>query len=156
MRWSRSYAVESFSKATLATTEARAFEEAWRRICYGAFLVSREAARKMVPLGRGSILLAGATSGTKGRKGYINLAVGKFGLRALAQVMASELGPQGVHVAHVVIDVISQNRMRRVPSRKFSPWNWRKPFTCCTGQPRSCWTSEIDVRPSNETFWEHC
>jgi NAD(P)-dependent dehydrogenase (short-subunit alcohol dehydrogenase family) len=126
------YAVQSFIPGTLLTTEACAFEEAWRGNCYGAFLVSREVARRMVKLGRGSILLAGATSGTKGRKGYINLAVGKFGLRALAQVMASELGPQGVHVAHVVIDGGIRESGEPVPDRKLSRSNQRKPFSCCT------------------------
>jgi NAD(P)-dependent dehydrogenase (short-subunit alcohol dehydrogenase family) len=150
------YAVQSFSPGTLITTEACAFEEAWRGICYGAFLVSREAARKMVPLGRGSILLAGATSGTKGRKGYINLAVGKFGLRALAQVMAGELGPQGVHVAHVVIDGDIAEADEQSDEPQIDPIELAQTFYMLHSQPRSCWTSEIDVRPSSEVFWEHC
>jgi NAD(P)-dependent dehydrogenase (short-subunit alcohol dehydrogenase family) len=150
------YAVQSFSPGTLITTEACAFEEAWRAICYGAFLVSREAARRMVQLGRGSILLAGATSGTKGRKGYINLAVGKFGLRALAQVMASELGPQGVHVAHVVIDGDIAESDEPSAEPQIEPLELAQTFYMLHRQPRSCWTSEIDVRPSGEVFWEHC
>ncbi len=150
------YAVESSFRGTLVTTEACAFEEAWRRICYGAFLVSREAARRMVQLGRGSILLAGATSGTKGRKGYINLAVGKFGLRALAQVMASELGPQGVHVAHVVIDGDIAESDEPSTEPQIQPLELAQTFCMLHRQPRSCWTSEIDVRPSSETFWDHC
>jgi NAD(P)-dependent dehydrogenase (short-subunit alcohol dehydrogenase family) len=150
------YAVQSFFPGTLITTEACAFEEAWRAMCYGAFLVSREAARRMVQVGRGSILLAGATSGTKGRKGYVNLAVGKFGLRALAQVMACELGPQGVHVAHVLIDgdIAESNEPRAEP--QIDPLELAQTFYMLHKQPRSCWTSEIDVRPSSEVFWEHC
>lgn len=110
----------------------------------------------MVPLQRGSILLAGATSGTKGRKGYINLAVGKFGLRALAQVMASELGPQGVHVAHVVIDGDIAESEAPSAEPQIDPLELAQTFYMLHRQPRSCWTSEIDVRPSVEVFWEHC
>ena len=150
------YTVQGFSPATLLTTEACAFEEAWRTNCYGAFLVAREAARSMVSLGRGSILLAGATSGTKGRKGYINLAVGKFGLRALAQVMASELGPQGVHVAHVVIDGDIAEADDPSDEPQIEPRDLARTFYLLHRQPRSCWSSEIDVRPANEAFWEHC
>jgi len=150
------YAVQSFIPGTLITTEACAFEEAWRGNCYGAFLVSREAARRMVKLGRGSILLTGATSGTKGRKGYINLAVGKFGLRALAQVMASELGPQGVHVAHVVIDGGIRESGEPNAGPQIEPLELAQAFLMLHHQPRSCWTSEIDIRPSAEVFWEHC
>jgi NAD(P)-dependent dehydrogenase (short-subunit alcohol dehydrogenase family) len=150
------YAVQASSPGTLMTTEACAFEENWRRICFGAFLVSREAARRMVQLGRGSILLAGATSGIKGRKGYVNLAVGKFGLRALAQVMASELGPQGVHVAHVVIDGEIAESEEPGTDPQIDPLELAQAFYMLHRQPRSCWTSEIDIRPSNEVFWEHC
>jgi NAD(P)-dependent dehydrogenase (short-subunit alcohol dehydrogenase family) len=150
------YAVQAFCPGTLITTEACAFEEAWRSNCYGAFLVSREAARTMVHLGRGSILLAGATSGIKGRKGYINLAVGKFGLRALAQVMASELGPQGVHVAHVAIDgdIAETDELSAEP--QIQPRELAETFYMLHRQPASCWTSEIDIRPASEVFWEHC
>jgi NAD(P)-dependent dehydrogenase (short-subunit alcohol dehydrogenase family) len=150
------YAVQSFHPGTLITTEACAFEEAWRGTCYGAFLVSREAARRMVQLGRGSILLAGATSGVKGRKGYVNLAVGKFGLRALAQVMAAELGPQGVHVAHVVIDGDIAESNDPIAEPQIEPLELAQTFFALHRQPPSCWTSEIDVRPSREAFWEHC
>ena len=150
------YAVQSSSPGSLITTEACAFEENWRRICFGAFLISREAARRMVQSGRGSILLAGATSGIKGRKGYINLAVGKFGLRALAQVMASELGPQGVHVAHVVIDGDIAESEEPDAEPQIDPLELAQAFYVLHCQPRSCWTSEIDIRPSNEVFWEHC
>src|SRR5437764_9442865 len=98
------YAAQGFAPGSLLTTDVAAFEECWRANCLGAFIVSRQAARAMQPLGRGTIILAGATSGTIGREGYVNLAVGKFGLRALAQVMARELAQHGIHVAHVVID----------------------------------------------------
>lgn len=150
------YAVQAFSPGTLLNTQPCAFEEAWRANCYGAFLVSREAARRMVPLGRGSILLAGSTSGTRGRKGYTNLAIGKFGLRGLAQVMASELGPQGVHVAHVVIDGDIAESDEPTAEPQIDPLELAQVFCMLHRQPRSCWTSEIDVRPWNEEFWQHC
>ena len=150
------YAVQSFARGTLITTEACAFEESWRANCYGAFLVSREAARRMVKKARGSILLAGATSSTRGRNGYINLAVGKFGLRGLAQVMATELGPQGVHVAHVVIDGDIAECEGDDVCAQIDPVELAQTFYMLHRQPRSCWTSEMDVRPSSENFWQHC
>ena len=150
------YTVQAFSPGTLVSTEACAFEEAWRANCFGAFLIAREAARRMVQLERGSIFFAGATSGTKGRKGYVNLAIGKFGLRALAQVMACELGTQGIHVAHVVIDGDVSEATKPTARLQIDPLDLAKTFYMLHQQPRSCWTSELDVRPSGEAFWEHC
>lgn len=150
------YSVQAFSPGTLMSTEACAFEEAWRANCFGAFLVSKEAARRMAQQGRGSIFFAGATSGTKGRKGYVNLAIGKFGLRALAQVMACELGPLGIHIAHVVIDG-DVSEPNKAPARlQIDPLDLAITFYMLHQQPKSCWTSELDVRPSGEAFWEHC
>src|SRR5919206_219369 len=72
--------------------------------CFGGFLMGREVAKRMVPRGRGTILFTGATASVRGGSGYAAFAGGKHGLRALAQSMAREPGPQGVHVAHIVID----------------------------------------------------
>ena len=84
--------------------EVDEFRAAWLSACFGGFLVGREAARIMAPLGRGTILLTGATSSAKGFAGSAGFAVGKLGLRALAQTMARELHPKSIHVCHVVID----------------------------------------------------
>src|SRR5580658_4296765 len=87
----------------LDTTE-RVFRKVWELACYAGFLSGREAARAMLPRGRGSIFFTGATASMRGGKGYAAFASAKFGLRAVAQSMARELGPQGIHVAHLVID----------------------------------------------------
>jgi short-subunit dehydrogenase len=150
------YAVQNSARGSVLTTEVSAFEDCWRDNCLGAFIVAREAARRMTTRGAGTIVLCGATSGTIGRKGYVNFAIGKFGLRALAQVMARELGPQGVHVVHVVIDadITETNEDDGEPHTR--PEDLAELFWLLHEQPKSCWTSELDVRPSNEVFWEHC
>jgi hypothetical protein len=107
-------------------------------------------------LGRGTILLAGATSGTIGRKGYVNLAIGKFGLRALAQVMARELATEGIHVAHIVIDGDIAEDDQKDDEPHIKAYELAELFWMLHMQPRSCWSSEVDVRPADEAFWEHC
>ena len=87
----------------LETTE-RVFRKVWEMACYGGFLTGREAARLMLPRGKGTILFTGATASLRGGKGYAAFASAKFGLRAVAQSMARELGPQNIHVAHLIID----------------------------------------------------
>jgi NAD(P)-dependent dehydrogenase (short-subunit alcohol dehydrogenase family) len=91
------------NKALLETTE-KLFFKAWELACYAGFLVGREAARHMVPRGRGSILFTGATASIRGGNGFAAFAAAKFGLRALAQSMARELGPKNIHVVHLLID----------------------------------------------------
>ena len=85
-------------------TTARVFFKVWEMACFAGFLLGREAAKGMVPRGHGSILFTGATASLRGREGFAAFSSGKHALRALAQSMARELGPQGIHVAHVVID----------------------------------------------------
>jgi NAD(P)-dependent dehydrogenase (short-subunit alcohol dehydrogenase family) len=150
------YAVQTSNPGSLVSTEAAAFEECWRRNCLGAFIVAREAAKRMITARRGTILFAGATSGTVGRKGYVNLAIGKFGLRALAQVMARELGPDGVHVTHIVIDGNIAGSGHDDNGPQINPEELAELLWSVHQQPRSCWTSELDVRPAEEEFWEHC
>ena len=103
-------------------------------------------------------MFLGATSGTVGRSGHLTLAVGKFGLRALAQVMARELGPRGVHVAHVVIDadVSAEEAANYDGSPRTAPDELAELVRWLHQQPRNCWTHELDLRPWNEAFWEHC
>ena len=85
-------------------TTSRVFRKVWEMACFGGFLCGREAARVMLPRQRGSIFFTGATASLRGGKGYAAFASAKFGLRALAQSMARELGPENIHVAHLVID----------------------------------------------------
>jgi NAD(P)-dependent dehydrogenase (short-subunit alcohol dehydrogenase family) len=150
------YAVQSFFPGTLLSTDAVAFEECWRGNCLGAFIVSKETAKLMRRYGRGTILFAGSTSGTIGRKGYVNLAIGKFGLRALAQVIARELAPEGIHVAHVVIDGDIDDGDQNADEPQIKAHDLAELFWMLHTQPRSCWSSEVDARPADEAFWEHC
>ena len=91
-------------KSPLIETSAKLFLKAWELACYAGFLTGREAARYMVPRGRGTILFTGATASVRGGSGFAAFAAAKFGLRAVAQAMARELAPKNVHVAHLIID----------------------------------------------------
>src|SRR5882724_2778608 len=91
-------------KSPLIETGAKLFFRVWELACYGGFLTGREAARHMVPRGRGTILFTGATASVRGSAGFAAFAAAKFGLRAVAQSMARELAPKNIHVAHLIID----------------------------------------------------
>jgi NAD(P)-dependent dehydrogenase (short-subunit alcohol dehydrogenase family) len=144
------------------TLSADQFEDFWRIGCFAGFLVGREAARRLVPLGRGTVLFTGASGSLRGKPGYAHFAAAKAGLRMLAQSMAREFGPQGIHVAHVVIDGgIDGDRLRRrrpetvaergadgllgIDAIAESYWQLHR-------QHRSAWTQEIDLRPYKEAF----
>lgn len=151
------YSLQCFGPGQAVEVEVPAFEEGWRHNCLGAFLVAREAARAMVPAQRGTIILTGSTSSLLGRAGHLNLAVGKFGQRAIAQVMARELWPQGIHVAHLVIDAdIQEDRPDPTEKTQSDPNHIADVMFNLHRQARTAWTSEIDARPWNENFWEHC
>jgi NAD(P)-dependent dehydrogenase (short-subunit alcohol dehydrogenase family) len=133
-------------------------EFAWRISCLGAFVAGREVLPAMVSRGRGTVLLTGATASLRGSARFAGLAVGKFGLRALAQSMAREFGPQGIHVAHVVVDgVIDTPRVRQMfpdleEQRLLSPESIAETYWQLHQQERSSWTLELDLRPSVEKF----
>lgn len=134
------------------------FERCWRIGCLGGFLVGQAAARAMVARGAGTLLFTGATASLRGSAGFANLAVPKFGLRALAQSMARELGPKGVHVAHVIIDgQIESERYRhlaeqRGPDSLLPPDAIAETYYQLHRQPRGAWTHELDLRPWAEKF----
>src|SRR6185295_14848618 len=138
------------------------FEEFWRIGCFGGFLVGREAARRLVPLGRGTIIFTGASASMRGKPGFAHFAAAKAGLRMMAQSMAREYGPLGVHVAHVVIDGgIDGDRLRNrapavikergedgllgIDAIAETYWHIHR-------QPRSAWAQEVDLRPFKESF----
>lgn len=149
------YGLQSFGPGNACDVGVPAFEDGWRHNCFGAFLVSRAATRIMAANGRGTLVLVGSTSALLGREGHLNLAVGKFGQRALAQVLAREVWPKGVHVVHMVIDAdIREGEAESYPQAE--PTDLAKAVLFLHRQPRSAWTSEIDLRPWNEKFWEHC
>ena len=151
------FAVQSFGPGRAIDVELPAFEDNWRQNCLGGFIVARAAARAMVAVQRGTIVLVGSTSGLIGRADHLNLAVGKFGLRALAQVMARELWPEGIHVVHCVIDAdIREGPPHATGHPQADPDDLARMIHALHMQPRSCWTSELDLRPWNERFWEHC
>jgi NAD(P)-dependent dehydrogenase (short-subunit alcohol dehydrogenase family) len=123
---------------------------------FGGFLVAQEAARRMVPRGRGAILLTGASASVKGYAQSAPFAMGKFALRGLAQSMARELGPQGIHVAHFVIDggIRSARRVETLdkPDSFLDPDAIAATYLHMLQQPRSAWTWEVELRPWVEKF----
>jgi NAD(P)-dependent dehydrogenase (short-subunit alcohol dehydrogenase family) len=141
---------------------AAQFEDFWRVGCFSGFLVGREAARRLVPLGRGTIIFTGASASIRGKPGFAHFSAAKAGLRMISQSMAREYGPLGLHVAHVVIDggIHGERLLRRMPGLvdergedgllgidaiAETYWHIHK-------QPRSAWTQEVDLRPYKEVF----
>jgi NADP-dependent 3-hydroxy acid dehydrogenase YdfG len=123
---------------------------------YAGFLVAQQAAKSMLKAGRGTILLTGASAGVKGYPQSAPFAMGKFALRGLAQSMARELHPQGIHVIHVVVDGGIRSAVRTeaagAPDSLLDPDAIAQTMLDVANQPRSCWTDEIAVRPWVERF----
>ena len=151
-----------FSRASILETPPDAFEAMWRATAFGGFVVGREAAKHMLPAGRGSILFTGATAAVKASANFSAFASGKHGLRAVAQSMAKELGPHGIHVAHAVIDgIIDVPRVRehmpelvtqKGESGLINPRSIAQTFYWLHSQPRDAWTFELDLRPFREPW----
>ncbi len=120
---------------------------------FGAFLVAQEAARRMSPVGHGAILLTGATAGVKGFAQSAAFAMGKFALRGLAQSAARELGPQGIHVAHFVIDGAVRSLVRPDEGdASLDPDSIAQTYLDVLRQPRNAWSNEVELRPWTEKF----
>jgi NAD(P)-dependent dehydrogenase (short-subunit alcohol dehydrogenase family) len=142
-------------------TTAQVFRKVWEMCCFAGFLAGREAARFMVPRGRGTILFTGATASLRGGAGFAAFAAGKHGLRAVAEAMARELGPKGVHVAHLVVDAaidtewIRTNfpeRLERGPDAVVDPERIAETYWQIHCQHRSAWTFETELRPWTESW----
>ena len=156
------YNAGAWHNAPITEMTARIYRQVWDTACFGGFLVGREAARRMAPRGRGTILFTGATASIRGGAGFAAFSGAKFALRALAQSMARELGPMGIHVGHVVVDgQIDSDAVRaRFPDRVaempddglLSPDAIAEAFWDLHRQPRDAWTWEIDIRPWTETW----
>jgi len=158
------YNAGGFVRKGLLDTTAEEFERCWRAGCLGGFLVGREAVRTMLAATaagrhRGTIVFTGATASLRGGANFHNLAVGKFGLRALAQSMAREFQPQGIHVAHVVIDGQIRNDARpgytaaeRGEHAVLDPDAIAETYYQLHLQPPSAWTLEMELRPYCEKF----
>jgi NAD(P)-dependent dehydrogenase (short-subunit alcohol dehydrogenase family) len=152
------------NKPLLETTE-KLFFKAWELACYAGFLVGREAARHMVPRGRGSILFTGATASIRGGSGFAAFAAAKFGLRAVAQSMARELGPKNIHVVHLLIDagvdseaIHQRMRARGIDTKDIPADSLTKTESIAEAywfthhQARDGWTHELDLRPFVEKW----
>lgn len=144
----------------LLETTSRVFRKVWEMACYSGFLSGREAARHMLPRGAGSIFFTGATAGLRGGVGYAAFASAKFGLRAVAQATARELGPQGIHVAHLVIDsgvdtAWVRERMEQAGAANrvlMRPAAVAETYWALHQQPKDAWTFEQEIRPSVEPW----
>jgi NAD(P)-dependent dehydrogenase (short-subunit alcohol dehydrogenase family) len=152
---------------SLLETSERVFRKVWEMACYAGFLAGREAARLMLAHGRGSIFFTGATASLRGGVGYAAFASAKFGLRALAQSAARELGPQNIHVAHLVIDAGVDTAWVReriqekggptalaalAPDRLMRPESVAEAYWQLHQQPRDAWTFEHEIRPFGEKW----
>jgi len=145
----------------LETTSQKYFK-VWEMCAFAGFLAGREAARVMLARGRGSILYTGATASVRGAAGFAAFAGGKAALRALAQSMARELGPKGVHVAHVIVDGMIDTAFTRAqfaehvatvgPQGILHPEHIAEAYLWLHRQPRDAWTFELDLRPSVEKW----
>jgi NAD(P)-dependent dehydrogenase (short-subunit alcohol dehydrogenase family) len=156
--------------AAASTAEASALRsidaKAWELACYGGFLVGREAARVMLPRKRGTIFFTGATASVRGGPGFAAFSSAKFGLRAVAQAMARELGPKNIHVVHLLIDagVDSEAIHQRMKAAKgiepseIPPDSLTKTSSIAEAywfthqQSRDGWTHELDLRPTVEKW----
>ena len=149
----------------LETTE-RVFRKVWEMACYGGFLAGREAARLMLPRGRGAIFFTGATASLRGGIGYAAFASAKAGLRAVAQSPARELGPKHIHVAHLIIDAAVDTEWVRqriaaregvdsdtiAPERLMNPASVAETYWQLYRQPPDAWTFETEIRPFGESW----
>ena len=145
----------------ITETTARVYYKVWEMACFGGFLMGREVAKVMLPRQRGTIVFTGATASLRGREGFAAFAGAKHALRALAQSMARELGPKGIHVAHPVIDGAIDTEFIRTnfPDRYalkeqggiVNPDSIAQAYWQIHTQPRDAWTHEMDLRPWMET-----
>ncbi len=152
------YNAGAFQMGGILDLSPEKFDECFKANCAGAFYAAQQVLPAMVEAGRGTVLLTGATAALRGSARFSALAVGKFGLRALAQSMAREFGPQGIHVAHVIIDgQIDTPRVREMsPGREdhtmLQPDAIAEAYWQLHSQNRTAWTLELDLRPAVESF----
>jgi NAD(P)-dependent dehydrogenase (short-subunit alcohol dehydrogenase family) len=152
------YNAGAFQMGGILEISPNQFDECFRANCAGAFYAAREVLPAMVEAGHGTILLTGASAALRGKARFSALAVGKFGLRALAQSMAREFGPQGIHVSHVIIDgqINTPGIRGMMPDREehtlLSPNAIAETYWQLHAQDSTAWTLESDLRPSVESF----
>ena len=140
-----------------AETTASEFEQAWRVACLGAMMSVQMVVSHMAARQQGTIILTGATAALRGASNFAAFAAAKFALRGLAQSLAREFGPKGVHVAHVVLDGLidepqTDRRFGSSPAGRMDPRSIARCYLDLTNQQRSAWTHEMDLRPFSEQF----
>ena len=149
----------------ISDTSSRVFRKVWEMSCFAGFLTGREAAKYMIPRKNGSIFFTGATASIRGSSGYSAFASGKFGLRALAQSLARELGPLNIHVAHLIVDAaVDTQFVRELLSKKgvdldnlhenylMNPISIAESYWHLHHQTQDGWTHELDLRPNGEKW----
>ena len=149
----------------ILNTTARVFRKVWEMACFAGFFTGREAARYMIPRGKGKIFFTGASASIRGKSGYSAFSAGKAGLRMLAQSMARELGPQNIHVAHLIIDAgvdtafvrerikaAGEDPNKLTPDTLMDPKSVAEAYWMLYHQNRDGWTHELDLRPFGETW----
>ena len=156
------YNVGANAMQPLADTSAELFEGLWRQNAFGGFLVGREAVRRMLPRGRGTVLFTGATASLRARPPFSAFASAKAALRSVAQGLAREFGPQGIHVAHVVVDGVIHGDYAEKQFPDFvtargedgllEPDAIADAYWALHRQPKCAWTFELDLRPFKEAF----
>ncbi len=148
------YNASSSSGDGLLETNAEQFEQSWRIAALGAFVCARETAPDMIAAGAGAMIFTGATSSVRGG-GWLAFSSAKFALRGLAQCLARELWPQGIHVAHVIIDgIIRSSGDTESSEPMIDPDKIAEAYFQLAEQDRSAWTLELDLRPHREKFFE--
>jgi NAD(P)-dependent dehydrogenase (short-subunit alcohol dehydrogenase family) len=151
------YNAHRIELASALDTTPESFAEAWRVGCLGAFLVARRAVPRMVERGSGTLIFTGATGSIRGGKRSAAFASAKFALRGLAQALARELGPRGIHVAHIVIDGVvwcdrSRARFNAREDTSMDPREIAATYRHVVEQHASAWTHELDLRPLHGRF----
>ena len=144
-------------RGSIETLDPAEVQRAWLATCFGGFLVAQQAARRMLTAGSGTILFTGATASVKAFPQSAAFAIGKFGLRALAQSMARELAPKNIHVAHIVIDggiasSYAKSAEDHASDRFLDPDAIAREYLHLIRQHRSAWTWELELRPYSESF----
>jgi len=150
------------SPMSILTETTRRYTKMWEMACLAGFLTGREVAKRMLPRGKGTIIFTGATASLRGSAGFAGFSGAKMALRALAQSMARELGPQGIHVAHPIIDgAIDTEFIRTTFPERYAlkgvdgivnPAHIADMYWMLHQQPRDAWTHELDLRPYLEKF----
>ncbi len=144
--------IGTWDRGSILDLSEELFCQAWRIGCLAGFLVGQSAARTMLPRGKGTILFTGATASIRGGSGFAAFAVPKFGLRALAQSMARELGPKGLHVAHVIVDGMIAAEGNSSSQSALAPKAIAEVYYDLYRQERTAWSHELDLRPMDEKF----